>query len=434
MKKVRQIILFVSALCFLHIFALSIEYVQAQESIDVQAEAAILIDADSGKILYEKNADEKLAIASMTKMMTEYLVLEAIANNEIDWEQEVPISEYAQQVSQNYSLSNVPLLEDVKYTVKELYEAMAIYSANGATIALAELVAGSEANFVNMMNDKAQELGLGDVTFINTTGLNNKDLYGQHPAGGENEENMMSARSTARLAFHLLHDHPDVLQTASIPTKDFTKGLDAPLEMLNWNWMLEGLDLAYPGVDGLKTGSTNLAGFAFTGTVVKDDMRLISVVMKTDSAISRFRETAKLYDWAFSQFSKEEIVPKGYQFDDATVPVVKGKQKEVSVEAESSFEMIVRNNEKDQYEPEFSLDESQLDEDGNLVAPLEKGAKVGAITVHYTGEGSDYGFITDEVTTHEVVIAEEVEKANWFTLMMRSIGNFFSGLWNKITG
>lgn len=408
---------------------------QAQESIDVKAEAAILIDADSGKILYEKNADEKLAIASMTKMMTEYLVLDAIKNKEIDWDQEVPISEYAQQVSQNYSLSNVPLLQNVKYTVKELYEAMAIYSANGATIALAEFVGGSEANFVKMMNEKAEELGLDDVTFVNTTGLNNRDLFGKHPAGGENEENMMSARSTARLAFHLLRDHPDVLQIASVPTKNFTKGINGePIQMLNWNWMLNGLDLAYPGVDGLKTGSTDLAGFAFTGTVKKGNIRLISVVMKTDSAISRFRETAKLYDWAFSQFTKEEIVPKGYSFEDLTIPVANGKQKEAPIEAKSAFHMLVRSNEKDLYEPEVQLDKRKLDENGSLVAPLEKGEKVGTLTVKYTGEGTDYGFIAEHVPMHDVVASEEVKKASWLTRSLRAIGNFFSGLWNKVAG
>lgn len=433
MKNVRRIVSFVFAICFLHMFVFSSD-VQAQESVDIQAEAAILIDADSGKILYEQNADEKLAIASMTKMMTEYLVLEAIKNKEIEWDQEVPISDYAQQVSQNYSLSNVPLLGDVKYTVKELYESMAIYSANGATIALAELVGGSEANFVKMMNEKANELGLDDVTFVNTTGLNNKDLIGQHPVGDETEENMMSARSTALLAYRLLHDHPNVLETASIPIKNFTKGLDKPIQMLNWNWMLDGLDLAYSGVDGLKTGSTDLAGFAFTGTVKKGDMRFISVVMKTNSAISRFRETAKLYDWGFSQFSKHEIVPEGYQFENKTVPVVKGKQKEVSIEAKSSFSMIVRNNEKDLYKPEYSLDEKKFDDDDELIAPLEKGEKIGTVMVKYSGEGSDYGFITDKVATSELVTAEEVKKANWFTLSMRAIGNFFGGLWDKITG
>lgn len=428
MKQIRSICLFMFTLSFIYLFAFAVD-ANADDSLDIQAEAAILIDADSGKILYEKNADEKLGIASMTKMMTEYLVLEAIKNKEISWDQQVTISDYAQQVSQNYDLSNVPLLTDVKYTVKELYEAMAIYSANGATIALAEHIAGSEAKFVNMMNEKAKQLGV-DVTFVNTTGLNNKDLYGKHPAGSENDENMMSARSTARLAYYLLRDHPNVLETASIPKKQFTKGVDKPIEMLNWNWMLNGLDLAYPGVDGLKTGSTDLAGFAFTGTVKKGDMRFISVVMKTDSHIARFRETKKLYEWGFSQFSKQEIVPKGHEFKKA-VPVAKGKEKEVKVQAKSSLSMIVRSNEKDKYKAEYTLDKKKLD-NGKLVAPISKDEKIGTVTIKYTGENKDYGFITDKSATVDLVPAEDVKKANWFVLAMRSIGDFFGGIWDKI--
>lgn len=410
---------------------------QAAESVDVNAEAAILIDAESGKVLYEKEADKKLAIASMTKMMTEYLVLDAIENKKIKWDQEVTVSDYAQKVSQNNSLSNVPLLKEVKYTVKELYEAMAIYSANGATIALAELVSGgSEADFVKMMNEKAKELGLDDAKFVNTTGLNNKDLLGQHPVGEATEENMMSARSTARLAYELLKQHPDVLETASIPTKEFTKGLDEgkAIKMLNWNWMLEGLDLEYPGVDGLKTGSTDKAGYSFTGTIEKDGMRLISVVMKTNSPIARFRETAKLFDWGFSNFSKQDVVPKGYQFkNNTTVPVVKGKEKKVEVEAADALQMIVKNNEKDQYEPTFQLDKKKLENDA-LVAPLKKGEKVGIVSVTYKGNGTDYGYITGEKAySTPLVTKEEVKKANWFTLGMRGTGSFFGNLWDKTT-
>lgn len=425
MKHMRSLGLFLFTLAFLCLFSFAAD-VRADDSLDIQAEAAILIDADSGRILYEKNADKKLGIASMTKMMTEYLVLDAIKKKKISWDQEVTISDYAHQVSQNYSLSNVPLLTNVKYTVKELYEAMAIYSANGATIALAEHIAGSEAKFVQMMNEKAKQLGL-DVTFVNTTGLNNKDLFGKHPAGEENEENMMSARSTAKLAYHLLRDHPYVLETASIPRKQFTKGVDKPIEMLNWNWMLEGLDLAYPGVDGLKTGSTNLAGYSFTGTAKKGDMRFISVVMKTDSHVARFRETKKLFDWGFSQFSKQEIIPKGYKFKKA-VPVSKGKQKEVKVQAKTSLSMIVRSNEKDKYKPEFTLDEKKLN-DGKLVAPFSKDEKIGTITVKYTGDEKDYGFITDKSATVDLVSSEDVKKANWFILTLRSIGDFFGKLW-----
>ncbi|WP_407071842.1 serine hydrolase [Pueribacillus theae] len=435
MVKKLHIFTLLSVFLFFGLFS-PVNIGQAAESVDVNAEAAILIDAESGKILYEKEADKKLAIASMTKMMTEYLVLDAIEDKKIKWDQEVKVSDYAQKVSQNNNLSNVPLLTEVTYTVKELYEAMAIYSANGATIALAELVSGSEADFVKMMNEKAKELGLDDAKFVNTTGLNNKDLLGKHPVGKATEENMMSARSTARLAYELLKKHPNVLETASIPTKEFTKGLEEgkAIKMKNWNWMLKGLVLEYPGVDGLKTGSTKQAGYSFTGTVEKDGMRFISVIMKTNSDVARFRETAKLFDWAFSNFSKQVVVPKGYQFKkNTTVPVVKGKEKKVEVEAAEALQMIMKNNEKDQYEPTFQLDKKKLENDA-LVAPLKKGQKVGTVSVKYKGNESDYGYITGEKAySTPLVTKEEVKKANWFTLGMRSTGSFFGNLWDKTT-
>ena len=184
----------------------------------------------------------------------------------VKWDQEYSVSDYAYQISQDRALSNVPLRADGTYSIKELYEAMTIYSANGATIGIAETIAGSESSFVKMMNEKAEELGLKDYKFVNSTGLNNHDLKGMHVAGDAEEENIMSARSTAKLAYHLLNDYPDVLETTSIPKKVFREGTDDAINMENWNWMLPGLIFKYEGVDGLKTGTTDFAGYCFTGT------------------------------------------------------------------------------------------------------------------------------------------------------------------------
>lgn len=187
----------------------SIQDVQAEENdhLNINAEAALLLEQSTGKIIYQKNIDTVLGIASMTKMMTEYLILEAVHEKKLSWEDQYNVTEYVHTISQDTSLSNVPLRRDGTYNARELYEAMAIYSANGATIALAEMVAGSEEAFVVKMNEKAEELGLKDYKFVNTTGLNNADLYGMHPANtAADEENVMSARATAKLAFHLLKD------------------------------------------------------------------------------------------------------------------------------------------------------------------------------------------------------------------------------------
>ena len=171
---------------------------------------------------------------------------------------------------------------------------MAIESANAATIAIAEIVAGSEAKFVKLMNRKAAEIGLEKYKFVNSSGLNNRDMLKYFPdiVGEPDEENVMSAKDVAILASRLLHDFPEVLETSSIPEKIFAEGTEDAFVMDNWNWMLEGYkDIAerypnyqqfvYDGLDGLKTGSTLFAGYNFTGTASRDGQRFISVVMNT---------------------------------------------------------------------------------------------------------------------------------------------------------
>lgn len=410
----------------------------------LEAEAAILVDANSGKILYELNPDMTLPPASMSKMMTEYLLLEAIHNKQVSWDQEVSITDYVYKISQNTKLSNVPLRKDIKYTVRELYESMAIYSANGSTIALAETIAGSETNFIKMMNDKAQALGMEDAKFVNSTGLNNKDLLGMHPKGtGETEENMMSPRSVAILAYSLLKDYPEVLETASIPLKKFTKGIDGEgISMLNWNAMLPNIpgylqQFAYQGVDGLKTGSTALAGYCFTGTAERNGMRLISVVMRTKSQYARFEETKKLFDYGFSNFVEKELFPANYQVKKHDVlKVEKGKQKEVQIASKEALKTVIKTNEEELYEPKLVLDKKALTKKGTLVAPAEKGQKVGYLTYEYKGE-NNYGYLLKNGAASEnvaIVTQTGVEKANWFSLTMRAIGGFFADIWSSVAG
>lgn len=442
-KRIRNHVFLYSLVTLLLFTSLFVNFPTKASAVELglDAEAAILVDANSGKILYEMNPDMTLPPASMSKMMTEYLLLEAIHNNKVSWDQEVSINDYVYRISQNTKLSNVPLRKDIKYTVRELYESMAIYSANGSTIALAETIAGSETNFVQMMNDKAQELGMKDYKFVNSTGLNNSDLLGLHPKGtGETEENMMSARATATLAYRLINDYPEVLETASIPEKQFTKGIDGEgIRMLNWNAMLPDIpgylqQFAYQGVDGLKTGSTELAGYCFTGTAERNGMRLISVVMRTKSQYARFGETKKLFDYGFSNFTERELFPANYQLEgQEVVAVEKGKEKEVQVASKVSLKTVVKTNEEELYEPKLVLDSTILTDDGTLLAPIEKGQKVGHLTYEYKGD-NNYGYLVSNGAENEVVdvvTLAEVEKANWFSLTMRAIGGFFADIWTS---
>ncbi|MEV5111653.1 D-alanyl-D-alanine carboxypeptidase [Bacillus sp. LBA3-1-1.1] len=395
-------------------------------ALNIEAGAAILVEANSGKIVYQKNADELLSIASMTKMMSEYLVHEAVDKGKLKWDQKIKVSEYAHKISQDRSLSNVPLENGGSYTVKELYEAMAIYSANGATIALGEAVAGKEVNFVKMMNDKAKEFGLKNYKFVNSTGLTNKDLKGQHPEGTTpDEENKMSARDVAILAQHLIKDYPKTLDTAKIPKKVFQEGGKYPINMDNWNWMLKGLVKQYDGVDGLKTGSTPEAGDCFTGTVERNGMRFISVVIKTNSHTARFDETKKLYDYGFANFEMKKMYEKGSSVKGKeTVRVENAKDKDVAVQTKQAVSLPVPKGSKDVYKTEFK--------EGNKgqEAPMKKGVVLGQMVVT-SKDSNDPGFLTGKSLQVDLVTKSEVEEAGWFTRSMRGIGAFFSSMWNS---
>ncbi|WP_286163987.1 serine hydrolase [Bacillus sp. AFS088145] len=425
--------LIVIALAITIIIPMNLRPAAAEDVLDIKAKAAILVDANSGKILYEKNSKAPLPIASMSKMMTEYLVNEAVKNGKISWDDKVTVSDYAHKISQNTGLSNVPLELGGQYTVKELYEAAAIYSANGATIALAEKIGGSEKNFVQLMNDKAKKLGLGDVKFVNATGLVNKDLQGMQPEGTAlTDENIMSANGVAKLAYNLIKTYPEVLQTSSIPKKTFQKGGKYPVNMDNWNWMLPGLVFQYPGMDGLKTGSTDSAGFCFTGTAKRDGQRYITVVMGANSYNSRFSETAKLMDYGFSNFEKVTLVSKGQTVKgNKTVKVVKGKDKEVKVVAKDDVTLAIKRGEAKNYKATVQLSGKSIDKDGNIIAPIKKGTKVGQIVVK-SSKNEDLGFINTNNQSYDLVVDKSVDKANWLVLSFRGIGSFFGNLWDSI--
>ncbi|WP_442970883.1 serine hydrolase [Rossellomorea sp. LJF3] len=430
------------------VFMMAMSMVQkpanAQGDLDVNAKAAILVEASTGKILYEKNSDTAQGIASMTKMMTEYVLLEAVKEGKVKWDQTYTVPTKISNMSHNDNLSNVPLREEGTYKLKDLYEAMAIESANAAAMAIAETVAGSQEKFVQMMNDKAKELGLENYKFVNVTGLNNKDLapYVDQVVGGADEENVMSAKDTATLAYRLMKDFPEILDTSKIAKKTFAEGTEDAFNMKNWNWMLPGLIREYEGMDGLKTGTTDFAGGCFTGTAERDGMRYITVVMNVDissgenSYDARFNETRKMLDYAFTNFTMEEVLPADYKVKGhKTLPVQKGKEKEVQIKTDSPLSMVVKNGEEDQYKPKFVLDKKKLNDDGELTAPIKEGEKVGYVMLEAKGK-KDLGYLTDKgsnASKASVVTVDGVEKANWFVLSMRAVGGFFGDIWDSIT-
>lgn len=410
--------------------------VQAQKGFDVEAESAILVDAETGKILFQKNKDLALPPASMTKMMTEYIVWDAIESGEISWDTKTQISDYPFSISADDSFSGVGLYQEVDYTVEDLYEAMAINSDNGTTIALAELIAGSEGEFVKLMNQKGEEMNLSEYKFVNTTGLENSSLGDNYPEGTDPDDtNLLTAESSALLAYHLVNDYPESLEISSIPEFKFDDKV-----IQNWNRMLPHespsfKQFYYEGVDGLKTGYTDLAGYSFTGTAERDGKRLISVVMKTDSEEARFKETAKLFDYGFSSFEETELFPSGYQLEkELTLPVGKGKENEVEIATNDNFVLPIKKGEEEKYKIKYHFDEEILNDNNELNAPVKKGEKIGTAELVYNGE-EDYGYIfssDNDKHTVDLVTTEAVEKKNWFKIVLGSIGDFFSNLFTSI--
>lgn len=434
-KKINRFIYSILALTVL-VSSLGINpTVTKAASVELEAESAILVDGETGQILYSKNADIMLPPASMTKMMTEYLVLEAIANGQIDWDTTTQISDYPFRISADVASSGIGLTQNKAYSVYELYEGMAIISDNATTIALTELIAGSEGEFVRMMNEKGEEMGLPDFQFVNSTGLPNASLGDDYPEGTDpDSDNLMSARSAALLAYHLVNDYPEALDFSSTMMSE----LDGyPLENLNWMLPWNNDNFAqyhFDGIDGLKTGFTNEAGYTFTGTAVQDGRRLISVVMRTGSRGARFLETKRLMDYGYREFNEQELYPAGYQLEDeSTVPVSKGKEDIIEIELAESLSSLVRIGEEDDYSISYVLSEEKLNEAGELIAPLEQGEKIGTAELVYQGN-VNYGNILagKDVQTVDLVTTTSVEKANWFMISIGAIGDFFSGIFSVV--
>ena len=403
---------------------------EAQEAVappKIDAAAAILIDAETGQVLFEQNADTPLPPASMAKMMTEYLVLKAIQSGQLSWDQVVTVGENAaSQIG-----SRIFLAQGDRHTIRELYIATAVGSANDASVQLAETVAGSEEAFVDLMNETARQIGMTNSHFINATGLDRADMpekFRPPESAGETE---MSARDAALLAYTILKEVPEFLEYSSILEYKFRERDKDP--MLNWNWMLESAaekpalrQFSYPGVDGMKTGSTSRALNCFTGTAKRGDRRLISVVMGVPGTTEqgrRFLETAKLFDYGFSAFETATIVDaktavEGYE----EVPVRKGKARSVPVVTASDIVRLMPKGGK----TEISAAEVRFDEP--IVAPVNQGDKLGSVT--FTFQDPVSGATVSE--TLDLIAARDVPKAPWWQLTLRSIGDFFVSLFRGI--
>ena len=375
----------------------------AAQNFDILAKHAIAVEANTGKILYEKNATQPVEIASITKLLTVYLVYEAIENGNITLSTSVDISDYPYQLITNSEASNVPM-EARNYTVEELLEATLISSANSAAISLAEKIAGSEKNFVDKMRAKLLEWGIQDATIVNATGLNNEILGDNiYPGSKKDDENKLSAYDVAIIARNLIKKYPQVLEITKKPSSTF-----AGITITSTNYMLEGMPAYRGGFDGLKTGTTDKAGESFVGTTVEKGMRVITVVLNADhqdhNPYARFTATSSLMDYISSTFTLRKIVQKGDTYQDSKVSVQDGEEDTVTAIAKADIWIVERIGSQASRSIPFISDSKVVP------APLEAGTVVG----HLTYEDTDLigqGYITTERPNFEMVSGKKIGKA-----------------------
>lgn len=364
----------------------------AAPTFNIAAGSAILVDAATGQVLYAKNADLQLPPASMVKIMTMLLVMEEIDSGRAKLTDKVTVSAR----SATTGGSQVYLKEGEVFTVEELLKAVVIHSANDASVALAEHFAGAVEAFVDAMNRKAQELGLKNTVFTNPDGL--PPEKGQAPT-------LSTARELSIMARELLK-HPKILEWTVIQNATFR---EKPKTILYNTNKLIG---KYQGLDGLKTGHTDAAGWCLTATAKRGDIRLVSVVMKTNSENERQAQTARLLDYGFRNFVPAHVVAAGEQVD--TLKLRAGSPGAVAVNAKEALAPLVpRGAEKDVTREVVLIQ--------NVKLPLKAGDTVGAVIAKLNGK---------ELARTDAVVARNVKHANFIIRFFRWIKGLIVGLFH----
>ena len=368
---------------------ISIPLVKAEETEDLapNAKSAIMIEASTGEILFQKNKDEKLAPASMTKMMSMLLIMEEIENGNLKWNKMITTSEKASSMGG----SQIFLKVGEKMTVEDLLKGVAIASGNDAVVALAERVSGSEEQFVKRMNTRAQDLGLKNTNFINATGLTADNHYS-------------SAYDMSLIAKELVK-HEKILEFTSTYEDYLRKDTKSPFWLVNTNRLVRFKE----GVDGLKTGFTDEAGYCLTATMKKDNMRLITVVMKEENTSKRSADTTKMLDYGFNIYMVQTILDEKTTIEKKKVEL----GKIITTEIVPKENITILNKKSD--------DQKNITYKTNInkiIAPVKKGDKVGTIDI-----------IEDNniISTIDATVKEDILKANILTIYLRNLKEIISG-------
>jgi D-alanyl-D-alanine carboxypeptidase (penicillin-binding protein 5/6) len=362
--------------------------VSADYEFESIAPAAYLMEASTGRVLYEKDADTALNPASITKIMTLLLGFEALENGNVGWDDLVHISEKAWRTGGSTMFLEV----GTKVPYGDIITGISVASANDGCVAIAEYLYGTEEAFVQQMNKRAQELGLTNTRFSNSHGLHAENHY-------------MSARDIAVLSHYLIEHYPKILEIESMTEFTFDGRTQA-----NRNPLLG----VFPGADGLKTGWTEEAGYCLVGTAIQNDMRLISVVLNTTDETERLAASSELLNYGFREFELHKVVNAEEIINE--IDIKKGKEETLPVYIKEDVTVVVKKDQKDDIVLKSVIDNE------DLTAPIEKDATVGSLEVR----------INDELLHKaDLKAAEPVEKAGFFKLLFRSILNFFRSLFSK---
>ncbi|MCL9971075.1 D-alanyl-D-alanine carboxypeptidase [Anoxybacillus kestanbolensis] len=373
------------AIVLLFLPIVSVHAEQPKVELATEARSAILIERDTGAILYEKNAHEPLPPASMTKIMTMLLIMEAIDQGKLKLDERVRASEYAASMGG----SQIFLEPGEEMTVDDLLKGIAIGSGNDASVALAERIAGSEEAFVHMMNEKARQLGLKHTAFENTTGLPAKNHYS-------------TAYDMAVMAKELLKY--DLITKYTGTYEDYLReNTDKKFWLVNTNRLVK----FYPGVDGLKTGYTSEAKYCLTATAKKGNMRVIAVVFGAPTPKARNTQITKMLDYAFSHYETKPLYKKGETI--TMLPVSKGKKKSVAVVTSEPISVLLKKGEKSEaVKTTWKLNKKAK-------APVKKGDVLGTLVVKKDGA---------VIVKSPLVAKEQVEEANMWELFKRMFSSF----------
>lgn len=346
----KKVICFFICVCFM--MQSVVVFAEGNTDLGLNTKSAILMEESTGNILYESNPDERLPIASVTKVMTMLLIMEAVDSGKISLDDMVTVSENAM----SYGGSTMFLETGEQLTVNDMLKGIAVASANDGCVAMAEHLAGSESAFVDMMNEKAKELGMENTHFMNTNGLDEDDHYS-------------SARDVAIMSRELMK-HETIFNYTSI-WMDTLRG--GKFQLTNTNKLIR----FYDGANGLKTGSTSKALCCLSAAAKRNDMQLIAVVLGAPTSAERFASAKSLLDYGFANYAVNTQITAGDEVQ--KIAVEKGVDKEVGVVAGDSCSTLVKKGQEDNITKEIKIDET-------ITAPIEAGQKIGTMTISRDGE------------------------------------------------